>query len=219
MSESKDYNSNFFFPNTPFAKENNRLIMMIIVVWAAAVFGFHIWMKAVEKPVPEPAHTSYMAVVDALEAGTATIEQEQAAARVYLTLLGKYIDLRDDVRLQNAFTATVKSIAPAATTADDAAQAIGLGDNAIDNLLRTVIPVAMTEAALTAVSYSDLRIVMDTYLIHNRSFLTDTKFLGFPFHYFYTAVFLMVLFVALCALYCVVADKMMVKHGIETGEK
>lgn len=56
---------------------------------------------------------------------------------------------------------------------------------------------------------------MSTYLIHNQSFLTNFKFLGFPFHYFYTAVFLLVLFVFLCWLYCVRVDKMNVKLDIE----
>ena len=57
--------------------------------------------------------------------------------------------------------------------------------------------------------------IMEKYLIHNQSFLTDFKFLGFPFHYFYTAVFLLILFVFLCWLYCVRVDKMNVKLGIE----
>jgi putative solute:sodium symporter small subunit len=48
---------------------------------------------------------------------------------------------------------------------------------------------------------------MGLYLIHNRSVLTDTKFLGFPFHYFYTAVFLLILFVGICWTYCFVTDK------------
>ncbi len=43
--------------------------------------------------------------------------------------------------------------------------------------------------------------IMRHYLTHNQSFLTDFRFLGFPFHYFYTAVFLLVLFVGLCILY------------------
>ena len=43
--------------------------------------------------------------------------------------------------------------------------------------------------------------IMRHYLTHNQSFLTDFPFLGFPFHYFYTAVFLLVLFVGLCVLY------------------
>lgn len=57
--------------------------------------------------------------------------------------------------------------------------------------------------------------IMSTYLIHNQSFLTDFKFLGFPFHYFYTAVFLLILFVFLCWLYCYLVDKMQVRLDIE----
>ena len=56
---------------------------------------------------------------------------------------------------------------------------------------------------------------MGLYLIHNRSALTDFKFLGFPFHYFYTAVFLLILFVGLCWLYCVRTDVFNKKYGIE----
>jgi len=48
--------------------------------------------------------------------------------------------------------------------------------------------------------------IMQKYLVHNQSFLTDFKFLGFPFHYFYTACFLLILFVGLCWLYCVRTD-------------
>ncbi|MDA3954363.1 MAG: DUF4212 domain-containing protein [Bacteroidales bacterium] len=57
--------------------------------------------------------------------------------------------------------------------------------------------------------------IMSTYLIHNQSFLTDFVFLGFPFHYFYTAVFLLVLFVFLCWLYCYRVDQKYAELGIE----
>jgi putative solute:sodium symporter small subunit len=56
---------------------------------------------------------------------------------------------------------------------------------------------------------------MGLYLIHNRSFLTDAIFLGFPFHYFYTAFFLLVLFVGLCWLYCLRTDMYNRIYGIE----
>lgn len=56
---------------------------------------------------------------------------------------------------------------------------------------------------------------MNLYLVHNQSVLTDTEFLGFPFHYFYTAVFLLILFVGLCWLYCVRTDMYNKKYGIE----
>lgn len=60
-----------------------------------------------------------------------------------------------------------------------------------------------------------VREAMDFYLIHNRSVLTDTVFLGFPFHYFYTAVFLLILFVGICWLYCVRTDMFNKKYDIE----
>lgn len=45
--------------------------------------------------------------------------------------------------------------------------------------------------------------IMKMYLTHNQSFLTDTKFLGFPFHYFYSAEFLLILFVFLSLFYSI----------------
>lgn len=56
--------------------------------------------------------------------------------------------------------------------------------------------------------------VMNLYLVHNRSVLTDTVILGFPFHYFYTGVFLLILFVGLCWLYCYKTDKVHAKLNI-----
>jgi putative solute:sodium symporter small subunit len=60
--------------------------------------------------------------------------------------------------------------------------------------------------SLTAENNQKLSAVMEKYLIHYRSALTDTTVLGFPFHYFYSSVFLLVLFVGLCLLYCVRTD-------------
>jgi len=96
--------------------------------------------------------------------------------------------------------------------------AINLKDGAIDAILKTIIPFALSDAAAAKVDYDKMTGVMDKHLVHYRSFLTDTKFLGFPFHYFYSAVFSMVLFCGLCIFYCIVADKMMVRHGIESAE-
>lgn len=56
--------------------------------------------------------------------------------------------------------------------------------------------------------------IMEKYLVHNQSFLTDMKFLGFPFHYFYTAIFLLILFVGICWLYCVRIDNLNAKLNI-----
>lgn len=56
--------------------------------------------------------------------------------------------------------------------------------------------------------------IMKLYLTHNQSVLTDTPFLGFPFHYFYTAVFLLILFVCLCIVYNILIEWRLRKEGI-----
>lgn len=61
---------------------------------------------------------------------------------------------------------------------------------------------------LTAENREAIPGIMELYMTHNRSVLTDTIFLGFPFHYFYTAVFLLVFFIGLCWYYCYRTDKM-----------
>lgn len=68
--------------------------------------------------------------------------------------------------------------------------------------------------SLSDVSLSSLPQIMSLYLTHNQSVLTDTKFLGFPFHYFYTAVFLLILFVCLCIIYNLLVEWRLNKEGI-----
>jgi uncharacterized membrane protein len=69
-------------------------------------------------------------------------------------------------------------------------------------------------SSLSDESFAGLPGLMKLYLTHNQSFLTDTKFLGFPFHYFYTAVFLLILFVALCIVYNILIEWRLGKQGI-----
>ncbi|MDZ7633356.1 MAG: DUF4212 domain-containing protein [Bacteroidales bacterium] len=68
--------------------------------------------------------------------------------------------------------------------------------------------------SLTDSSFERLPALMRLYMTHNQSVLTDTRFLGFPFHYFYTAVFLLVLFVALCIVYNKLVEWRLNKEGI-----
>ncbi len=84
-----------------------------------------------------------------------------------------------------------------------------IGLSAQDPLIR-ILPLELTADATGSLSdetVSKLPSIMQKYLLHNQSVLTDTKLLGFPFHYFYTSVFLLILFVGLCWLYCVRADR------------
>lgn len=81
-----------------------------------------------------------------------------------------------------------------------------------------IAPLEVKSALMESFEDSGREQLMETmglYLIHNRSALTDAKFLGFPFHYFYTAVFLLILFVGLCLLYCLRTDMYNKKYGIE----
>jgi hypothetical protein len=68
--------------------------------------------------------------------------------------------------------------------------------------------------SLADTMFSALPEIMKFYLTHNQSKLTDTRFLGFPFHYFYTAVFLLILFVALCIVYNILIEWRLGKEGI-----
>jgi putative solute:sodium symporter small subunit len=87
-----------------------------------------------------------------------------------------------------------------------AGSALGVGQ---ESLLAKLLPLGLDNdlAELSPESRMKLPDIMTTYLTHNRSVLTDTIFLGFPFHYFYTAVFLLVFFIALCWYYCYRTDK------------
>ncbi len=63
-------------------------------------------------------------------------------------------------------------------------------------------------------SFTTLPAIMKLYLTHNRSKLTDATFLGFPFHYFYTAVFLLILFISLCIVYNLLIEWRLKKVGV-----
>lgn len=80
-----------------------------------------------------------------------------------------------------------------------------------------ILPLELKSEAMTGLaneSRTKLPAIMKKYMVHNQSVLTDFKFLGFPFHYFYTAVFLLILFVGICWLYCVLTDRLNAKLEI-----
>lgn len=82
---------------------------------------------------------------------------------------------------------------------------------ASNDVRRNILPLSLRTSSmkvLTDETKLSLPDIMEKYLIHNQSVLTDTRFLGFPFHYFYTAVFLLILFVGLCWVYCVLIDRL-----------
>ncbi len=235
MSESQMYDFNFFKPKSAFAKANTLLTSSIIVIWALAVFGFQFLLKTIETPVPEKQLITFEQVWPGVMDKTATQDELKGLAATYLNLMGRQISLRANDDFKLLFTATVYDLLPVnekpaflaltqkelselKTMTSGVAASIGLEEN---NILTQVLPYALIPYDGTPVDAKVLEMVpgtMQKYLVHNRSVLTDTQFLGFPFHYFYTSILLLVIFVVLCLVYCRIMDKVAVKHGIEDAE-
>ncbi len=232
MENGTQYDINFFTPHTPFLKEATRLVTIGIVIWFVAVYGFHILLRVIETPTPEKGYLAYEKIYPKLTQGTATLEEQKEMAVVYLGLIGKSVALQKNAALRNAFTATVYSILPDSEK-EMLVEATGklATDKTIDleyvikalgvekDLSRkAVVPYALEPLAGGAKGMisPEIPAIMSKYLIHNQSVLTDTIFLGFPFHYFYSAVFLLALFVIICLVYCKAIDKVMKKHEMES---
>lgn len=92
------------------------------------------------------------------------------------------------------------------TVGISAGNVLGLEEN---SLLARLLPLGLDNDLIHVSPENMMKVpeIMNTYMIHNRSFLTDTVFLGFPFHYFYTAVFLLIFFIGLCWFYCYRTDR------------
>jgi putative solute:sodium symporter small subunit len=198
------------------------MVLIMLVIWVLGVFGFQALLLLLEKPTAEPTLTQYEGVEEAIMSGKASTDEKQVFARSLLMVLGKNIVLKDAHRqvLKNALSATVMSLdATAAGNADTASKAIGLGTADYDPLLSKILAsslVASPAATMAAEDKEALPGIMKLYLIHNRSVLTDTRFIGFPFHYWYTAQFLLILFVGLCLVFCKLTDKHNHTFNLET---
>ncbi len=235
QSKNQIYDFNFFKPKSAFAKANTLLTSSIIIIWALAVFGFQFMLKSIEKPVPEKQLVTFEQVWPNVINKTASEKELKELAGTYLNLMGRQISLRSNNDFKLLFTSTVYDLLPASkklpflaltqknlqeikTKAPKLAADIGLKEN---DILVQVLPYALVPYDGKPVDTKILETVpsiMQKYLVHNRSVLTDTKFLGFPFHYFYTANLLLIIFVTLCLVYCKIMDNIVVKYGIEDEE-
>lgn len=245
-NNQNDYHVSFFKPVTRKAKRNRNMVIWLVLIWATAVFGFQILLRVFEKPVPEPAYTSFLEVWDNIEAGSYSPEELKVFANSVLGVLGKvYVDNENKGALNNAFTWSVYQLAendrenldglvsdfrvkrdagsnitdPDYIAARNSLEAMvaKMLDVTSNDPRRMVIPFVLSSGSFENLTASDKETVesaMALYLIHNRSFLTDGKFLGFPFHYFYTAVFLLTLFIGLCWAYCFITDRRQAKERV-----
>ncbi|WP_153305820.1 hypothetical protein [Desulfogranum mediterraneum] len=189
-------------------------------------------MKVIEKPTPEAGYLTYEQVYPKLSAGTASAQEKAELARVYLALIGKSIALQNNSALKGGLTAlTYELLPPGEKEAFKAATTALVSDHKLDLayvqralgvendiVLKGMVPFAFVpmEGASLSATAPEIPGIMDKYLIHYQSFLTDSKLFGFPFHYFYSAVFLLALFNLICLVYCYVIDGVMKKHGMES---
>jgi putative solute:sodium symporter small subunit len=226
---SQQYEVNFFKPLTEHAKENKRLIIILATIWAVGVFGFQILLMVLNEPTPEKSYDSFQdnwpAVV---ENSSATIESKQEFSKSLLAVLGKNIVVKDDHKAVlmetlswNIYTMLPDSIGgifmdePTSESILLAKNTIGLTSAGFDKIMSDLLPnslVKVESKTLSADTKQAIPEIMKLYLVHNQNFFTDFKFLGFPFHYWYTAQFLLIMFVLLCLVYAKKIDKMNEKH-------
>jgi len=220
MTEHEKYDVNFFKPLSEHAKANKSLISKLAIIWAVAVFGFHFLLILVTTPTAEQTLNDFNSVwPQVVEDSEATVEMKQVFAKSMLMVLGKNIAVKDDHKaiLKESLSWAVYSMQPDSVKPiyklepNSAAISIGLSTEGFDKIMKDLLPsslVKVKNSSLSDESKKALPEIMELYLIHNQSFLTDFKFLGFPFHYWYTAQFLLILFVLLCLYYAVSIDRM-----------
>ena len=214
------YNVNFFTPKSEAAKANMKVVVTMLIVWFVAVFGFQFLLNAMNTPTPEPMHAVYAKAWAAVSNGAGTEADKKDLAKALLMVLGKNVALQpaDKPILKNALSAVVRGLGVQDSDPQAAATAIGLGTDAFDPLLASILKSSLVPVTSDVISDEHklaLPRIMDLYLIHNRSALTDTRFMGFPFHYWFTAQFLLIMFVGLCWLFCYMTDVANVKHNLE----
>ncbi|MCP5062527.1 MAG: DUF4212 domain-containing protein [Ignavibacteriae bacterium] len=220
MTEHEHYEVNFFKPLTDHAKANKKLISTLAIIWAVAVFGFHFLLIFITTPTPEQTLSDFNSVwPQVVEDNSATVEMKQVFAKSMLMVLGKNIAVKDDHKavLKESLSWSVFSMQPDSIKPlyklepISAATNIGLSSEGFDKIMRDLLPSSLVKVESSSLSDASKKVlpeIMELYLVHNQSFLTDFKFLGFPFHYWYTAQFLLILFVLLCLYYAVSIDRM-----------
>lgn len=225
MTNHEQYNVNFFKPLSDHAKANTRLILILFTIWALGVFGFQIAQIILSKPTPEATYTTFESVWPAVvNDESAATAMKQDFSRVLLSVLGKNIAVKDAHKnvLKEALSWTVYSMQPDTLKSvfqkepDEesiqvAIQNIGLKPTGMDKLMIDLLPTSLQKVERNQISDESkaaLPGIMKLYLIHNQNVFTKARFLGFPFHYWYTAQFLLIMFVVLCLVYAVVTDRM-----------
>ncbi|MBL6989910.1 MAG: DUF4212 domain-containing protein [Bacteriovoracaceae bacterium] len=229
---AKDYNINFFTPKSGFMQSNSRLISVMVITWVLAVFGFQTLLKITESPVPEPQYHTFKEISAEVKSGTISTQSKLKLLKINLNLLTRYIPLRSNESLKKLTTVLINDLLPESARGElqtlisekgnASASMLSALQMSQTDLLAPIIPYSLTSIVGNEVALNEVQTKLDfmdgivaKYMIHNRSALTDTKILGFPFHYLYTSEILLIIFVLICLVYCLVFQKIVEKHGVE----
>lgn len=241
MNEKTDYHISFFKPTTERASINRNMVILLVSIWAVAIFGFHFLLRIIEKPTPEPVLIEFQSVWDNVKTDQANNDELRIFANSVLQVAGKvFIAPEHREALDNGLSWAVYSLADSAQKVAilDAMQRFehiaseiesltdqnyletknelaALASNVLhispEKAIHDILPLELRASAIGPISDKNKSIIescIPLYTIHNQSVLTDFTFLGFPFHYFYTAVFLLVLFIGICWYYCIKTDQL-----------
>jgi len=229
MTKTDQYEVNFFKPLSTHAKANKKLILILATIWAVSVFGFQFLLMFLNTPTPEASYTAFQSVwPQVVEDPAASLDQKQVFSRSLLSVLGKNIAVKeaDKTILKDALSWTLMSMQPdslqavfhaesSASSVQAARVALNLETTGFDKLMADFLPLSLVPVesdGLDPEKKAMLPGLMKKYLVHNQNILTNFKFMGFPFHYWYTAQFLLILFVVLCLIYAMAIDRMNKEH-------
>ncbi len=229
MTEKENLKVNFFKPLSQHARANKKLILTLAIIWAIGVFGFQILLIVLNEPTPEKNYTTFESIwPNVVENSEVAIETKQEFSKVILAVLGKNIAVKDHHKaiLKKTLSWTVysmlsDSVKSILTTEPDenainlASQTIGLTSTGFDIIKKALLPssiVKVDSEQLSSECKEAIPGIMKLYLVHNQNIFTNFKFIGFPFHYWYTAQFLLIMFVILCLIYAVTIDRMNKKY-------
>ena len=107
MKEKNEYRISFFKPTTAFSKINRNLVIVLVIIWAVAIFGFQILLKVVEKPTPESSLITFEEVWSNVKDGNASLDEKIKFADAILSVLGKSTIMAQPQKkatLNNAFS-------------------------------------------------------------------------------------------------------------------
>lgn len=217
MTDKNDtsYDINFFRPTSGIAKDSNRIITLFVIIWFIAVFGFQFLLIATNKMTPEETLVRFNEVWPQAESGEATADELKAFSRTLLMVLGKNIALAegDKVVLKEAFSSSVAKLTPGGSIEPAVVAAtLNLEQEKFGVIMTELLPHSLVSVQSGALS-AELPGIMEKYCTHPQGPFTDFKFLGFPFHYWYTAQLLLIIFVLLCLAYALRIEKLYRKHN------